>query len=80
MDFAGHDWVNHGKEEYVRRVNPDVHTNTVEGFYSIFKRGMKGVFQNCGKQHLHRFAAEFDFRYQTMPAAFTSRALVRSRV
>jgi transposase-like protein len=38
-------------------------TNTVEGFYSIFKRGMKGVYQHCGKQHLHRYAAEFDFRY-----------------
>ncbi|MFG5384509.1 transposase, partial [Yoonia sp. R2-816] len=34
-----------------------------EGFYSIFKRGMKGVYQHCGKQHLHRYAAEFDFRY-----------------
>jgi hypothetical protein len=42
---------------------PKVHTNTVEGFYSIFKRGMKGVYQHCGKQHLHRYAAEFDFRY-----------------
>lgn len=41
----------------------DVHTNTVEGFYFIFKRGMKGTYQHCGKQHLHRYVAEFDFRY-----------------
>ena len=41
----------------------DVHTNTVEGFFSIFKRGMKGVYQHCGEAHLHRYIAEFDFRY-----------------
>jgi hypothetical protein len=40
-----------------------VHTNTVEGFFSIFKRGMKGVYQHCGEAHLHRYVAEFDFRY-----------------
>ena len=39
------------------------HTNTVEGFYSVFKRGMKGVYQHCSEQHLHRYVAEFDFRY-----------------
>jgi len=59
-DFAGHDFTRHGAGEYGRG---EVHTNTVEGFYSIFKRGMKGVYQHCGKQHLHRYAAEFDFRY-----------------
>ncbi|MCK0167054.1 IS1595 family transposase [Jannaschia sp. S6380] len=62
-DFSGHDWTTHSAGEYVRREAPEVHTNTVEGFYSIFKRGMKGVYQHCGKQHLHRYAAEFDFRY-----------------
>ena len=62
-DFSGHDYVNHGAGEYVRRAAPEVHTNTVEGFYSVFKRGMKGVYQHCGKRHLHRYAAEFDFRY-----------------
>ena len=41
----------------------EIHTSTVEGFYSIFNRGMKGVYQRCGKQHLHRYAAEFDFHY-----------------
>ena len=40
-----------------------VHTNTVEGFFSIFKRGMKGIYQHCGEKHLHRYLAEFDFRY-----------------
>src|SRR5205814_9752183 len=40
-----------------------IHTNTVEGFYSIFKRGMKGVYQHCKEKHLHRYLAEFDFRY-----------------
>jgi len=47
---------------------PEIHTNTVEGFYSIFKRGMKGVYQHCGKQHLYRYAAEFDFRYSNRVA------------
>jgi ISXO2 transposase-like protein len=49
--------------EYVRLSDRSVHTNTVEGYFSIFKRGMKGVYQHCGKQHLHRYLAEFDFRY-----------------
>ncbi|QFT60432.1 ISXO2-like transposase domain protein [Sulfitobacter sp. THAF37] len=66
--FAAHGVVEHGKDEYVSRANPEVHTNTVEGFYSIFKRGMKGVYQHCGKQHLHRYAAEFDFRYNNRVA------------
>ena len=40
-----------------------IHTNTVEDYYSVFKRGMKGVYQHCSEKHLHRYAAEFDFRY-----------------
>ncbi len=59
-DFASHEYVNHGAGEYGRG---DVHTNTLEGFYSIFKRGMKGVYQHCSEKHLHRYVAEFDFRY-----------------
>lgn len=59
-DFAGHDFVRHGAGEYGRG---DIHTNTIEGYFSIFKRGMKGVYQHCGKKHLHRYAAEFEFRY-----------------
>ena len=61
--FADHRWVNHGQGEYVSKLDAGVHTNTVEGFYSIFKRGMRGVYQHCGKKHLHRYMAEFDFRY-----------------
>lgn len=61
--FAGHETVNHKAHEYVRLSDRSVHTNTIEGFFSIFKRGMKGVYQHCGKQHLHRYLAEFDFRY-----------------
>ena len=45
-----------------------VHTNTIEGYFSIFKRGMKGVYQHCAKKHLHRYAAEFEFRYNNRSA------------
>lgn len=58
--FANHGFTRHGKGEYVVG---DVHTNTVEGFYSVFKRGMKGTYQHCKAKHLHRYVAEFDFRY-----------------
>jgi len=64
-DFASHEVVNHSKDEYVRGT---VHTNTVEGYYSIFKRGMKGVYQHCAEHHLHRYLAEFDFRYSNRSA------------
>lgn len=67
--FASHEMVNHAKEEYVRyEAGYTVHTNTVEGFYSIFKRGMKGVYQHCAEHHLHRYLAEFDFRYSNRSA------------
>jgi transposase-like protein len=66
--FADHQSVAHGRGEYVRKQEPEVHSNTVEGFYSIFKRGMKGVYQHCSKKHLHRYAAEFDFRYSNRVA------------
>ncbi len=59
-EFSSHETVSHKQEEYVRG---DVTTNTVEGFYSIFKRGMKGVYQHCKEKHLHRYLSEFDFRY-----------------
>jgi transposase-like protein len=64
-DFASHDFVTHGTGEYGRG---KVHTNTVEGFYSIFKRGMKGIYQHCSEKHLHRYVAEFDFRYNNRVA------------
>jgi transposase-like protein len=59
-EFSKHETVKHTAGEYVRG---DVHTNTVEGYFSIFKRGMKGIYQHCGEAHLHRYVAEFDFRY-----------------
>ena len=59
--FTEHDFVTHGAGEYVRGA---VHTNTLEGFYSVFKRGMIGIYQHCGERHLHRYVAEFDFRYK----------------
>lgn len=61
--FSQHDVVHHSVGEYVSLEDPEIHTNTVEGFFSIFKRGMKGVYQHCKKHHLHRYLAEFDFRY-----------------
>jgi transposase-like protein len=64
-DFAAHESVNHTGKEYVRG---DVHTNTVEGYYSIFKRGMRGIYQHCSEKHLHRYLAEFDFRYNNRSA------------
>jgi transposase-like protein len=60
QEFAEHQAVDHGREEWVRG---DCHTNTLEGYFSIFKRGMKGVYQHCDQKHLHRYLAEFDFRY-----------------
>lgn len=62
-EFAEHNRVLHAGGEYVRKGDVTIHTNTVEGFFSIFKRGMRGVYQHCGEQHLHRYLAEFDFRY-----------------
>jgi transposase-like protein len=58
--FASHETVKHSAKEYVRG---DVHTNTIEGSFSIFKRGMKGIYQHCKEKNLHRYLAEFDFRY-----------------
>lgn len=63
--FAEHEFVRHKAEEWARG---EVHTNTLEGFFSIFKRGMKGVYQHCAKKHLHRYAAEFEFRYNNRVA------------
>ena len=65
-EFAKHDAIDHSREEYGytdRKTGVNVNTNTIEGYYSIFKRGMKGVYQHCSEKHLHRYLAEFDFRY-----------------
>jgi len=75
-DFARHDSVNHKQEEYVRYTKEElpsgepytIHTNTAENYYSIFKRGMTGVYQHCSEKHLHRYLAEFDFRYSNRAA------------
>lgn len=58
--FAGHDFTRHRTGEYMRG---NVHSNMVEGFYSVFKRGMESVYQYCSDKYLHRYVAEFDFRY-----------------
>lgn len=63
--FKSHNVVTHGAGEYVRGKS---HTNTIEGAFSIFKRGMVGTYQHCGEQHLHRYLAEFDYRYSTRVA------------
>jgi transposase-like protein len=65
-EFANHHAVDHSRGEYGyrdRESGEKINTNTVEGYYSIFKRGMIGVYQRCSEQHLHRYLAEFDFRY-----------------
>ena len=80
--FDGHGTVKHSDDEYVRNevwidkanrlhIEP-IHTNTVEGYYSIFKRGMKGVYQHCKEKHLHRYLSEFDFRYSNRSALGTN--------
>ena len=67
-EFKHHFTVEHGAGEYVRG---SVHVNTLEGYFSIFKRGMKGVYQHCAEKHLHRYLAEFDFRYNNRMALGT---------
>ena len=64
-EFAAHNTVIHSKNEYVRG---DVHTNTVENVWSVFKWGMRGIYQHCGEAHLPRYLAEFDFRYNRRSA------------
>lgn len=59
-EFARHEMVDHGKDEYVRG---DAHSNTVEGYFSILKRGLTGVYHSVSEAHLHRYLAEFDFRH-----------------
>ncbi len=63
--FAAHKTVRHAAKQYVDGI---AHTNTIEGVFSIFKRGMKGVYQHCSEKHLHRYLAEFDFRYNARAA------------
>jgi len=74
--FAAHETVSHARGEYVR---DHVHTNTIEGFFSIFKRGMRGVYQHCKEKHLHRYLAEFDFRYNTRKLTDWERTILTVR-
>ncbi|MFH1793158.1 MAG: IS1595 family transposase [Pseudomonadota bacterium] len=68
-EYATHRTTNHAKGEYARREGDVVvHSNTIEGVFSVFKRGMVGVYQHCGEAHLHRYLAEFDFRYNRRTA------------
>jgi ISXO2-like transposase domain len=75
-EFAAHETVTHSHGEYVRG---DIHTNSVEGFFSIFKRGMRGVYQHCKEKHLHRYLAEFDFRYNTRKITDMERTIAAVR-
>jgi transposase-like protein len=70
-EFAKHNSVDHSREEWGytdRKSGVNINTNTIEGYYSIFKRGMKGTYQHCSEKHLHRYVAEFDFRYNNRSA------------
>ncbi len=68
-EYAKHGTVKHSAKEYARREGDTVvHTNTIENVFSVFKRGMIGVYQHCGEAHLHRYLAEFDFRYNRRAA------------
>jgi transposase-like protein len=68
-EFDQHRTVNHSTGEYVRyEADKVVHSNTIENVFSVFKRGMIGVYQHCGEAHLHRYLAEFDFRYNRRAA------------
>ncbi len=67
--FTAHETVHHTSGEYVRYEDGRaIHSNSAEGYFSIFKRGMKGVYQHCSEKHLHRYLAEFDFRYSNRVA------------
>ncbi|MEW9808771.1 IS1595 family transposase [Mesorhizobium marinum] len=74
-EYATHKTTNHAAGEYARREGDVVvHSNTIEGVFSVFKRGMVGVYQHCGEAHLHRYLAEFDFRYNRRAALKVSDA------
>ena len=64
-NFADHGWVDHSRGEYVSKQDPTIHSNTVEGYFSILRRGVYGVFHHVSEAHLHRYLSEFDYRYST---------------
>lgn len=69
--FESHDYVRHSNGEYVRG---KIHTNTIEGYFSILKRGLVGTYHHVGKQHLRRYVGEFDFRYNNRHISDVDRA------
>ncbi len=71
--FGGHGKVNHHKREYVKG---EINTQSIEGFFSIFKRGFRGIYQHCAEKHLHRYLAEFDFRYSFRKVSDWERASI----
>ena len=79
-EYAAHKTTNHSAGEYARREGDVVvHSNTIESVFSVFKRGMIGVYQHCGEAHLHRYLAEFDFRYNRRAALEVTDARARRR-
>jgi hypothetical protein len=74
--FAKHEHVRHAAKEWARG---DVHTNSAEGFFGIFKRGMRGVYQHCAEKNLHRYLAEYEFRYNTRKLTDGERAALAVR-
>jgi hypothetical protein len=75
-EFARHEVVNHGIGEYVRGT---AHTNTIEGYFSILKRGITGTYQHVSQQHLKRYLGEFDFRYNTRDLTDMERTIVAAK-
>jgi len=67
-NFADYAWVDHSREEYVSKQDATIHINTAEGYFSILKRGVYGVFHHVSEAHLHRYLSEFDFRFNTREA------------
>ncbi len=72
-DFLKHKVINHSKKQYVKG---NVHTNTVEGYFSLLKRGITGIYHHVGKNHLHRYLDEFDFRYNHRKITDTERSMI----
>jgi transposase-like protein len=72
-EFADHQTINHSRKHYVRG---EVTTNSVEGYFSLLKRGLTGTYHHVSKRHLHRYLAEFDFRYNARKTDDATRALL----
>lgn len=75
-DFLGHGVCRHSTKEYVRGA---IHTNTIENYFSILKRGLTGIYQHVGEKHLRRYIGEFDFRYSNRHVSDTERTVIALR-